>query len=395
MVQRKLLPFILHRLRQFPAVALIGPRQCGKTTLAKSLSSWYFDLETAADQTRLDVLWLEVIAQESTIILDEAQAWPEVFPRLRAAIDHDRKRKGRFLLLGSVSPALMKEVSESLAGRLSILELSPFSFDEIPGQSDPRRLSDHWLYGGYPDGGILDQSNYPQWQQDYLTLMIQRDLPNWGLPAKPQTTERLARMLAAVSTQAWNASRLGASLGLNHNTINDYCEFLTGGFLLRFLKPYHVNLKKRLIKSPKVYWRDSGLLHSLLGIRNLDELLSHPSAGASWEGYVIEQIINQARLLPMPPTPYFLRTSDQKEIDLILDFGASKWGIEIKMTTDPSPGDLRLLNQIASLAGIDERFFLCLINETWQQGPLTVGPLSSLIHKLKSLHPIPHQPGQA
>ena len=229
----------------YPAVALIGPRQSGKTTLAQELGGNYFDLEQEAERLRLDLEWESLVTGNKLVILDEAQSWPGIFARLRGAIDQDRKRMGRFLLLGSVSPTLMLQVSESLAGRLSLIELTPFLFTELTAGVSRKR---HWLYGGYPDGGVLEARQYPQWQLDYLSLLSQRDLPLWGLPASPQVTGRLLRMLAASHGQVWNASQLGKSLGLSYHTVNSYLDYLVGGFLIRRLQPYQANIRKRLIK---------------------------------------------------------------------------------------------------------------------------------------------------
>ena len=181
MLERKAKRLVEERLAAYPAVALIGPRQCGKTTLARSLDAVYFDLEQDSERLRLDLEWDGLTAGTNLVILDEAQSWPEVFNRLRGAIDRDRGRMGRFLLLGSVSPSLMVQVSESLAGRLSLVELTPFLWTELETRASRERL---WLCGGYPDGGVLRSRQYPQWQRDYLALMAQRDLPTWGFPAK-------------------------------------------------------------------------------------------------------------------------------------------------------------------------------------------------------------------
>lgn len=347
------------RLRTYPAVGLVGARQVGKTTLARSLSAAYFDLEQPGDRTRLDVEWDTLIAGERLIILDEAQAAPEIFPRLRGAIDQDRKRNGRFLLLGSVSPALMVQVSESLAGRLSMIELTPLLLEEIDA-TIPR---EHWLRGGYPDGGILGGTAFPRWQLDYLTLLAQRDLPSWGLPAKPQMIERLVRMTATVSGQIWNGSRLAASLGLSHPTVGSYLDYLEGAFLVRLLRPYAANVGKRLSRRPKLYWRDSGLLHALLRVSGMDDLLVQPWVGASWEGYVIEQILSRLATLDRRCEPYFVHTSDGYEIDLLLDWGSERWAIEVKLTSQPDPRDLERLNKVADLVGATTRI---LVSQTAQ-----------------------------
>jgi predicted AAA+ superfamily ATPase len=355
MIPRQAKRQIIERLKAYPAVALVGPRQCGKTTLAQSIRGVYFDLEHEGDRLRLDLEWDTRVAEEDLVILDEAQAWPEVFSRLRGEIDQDRKRMGRFLLLGSVSPSLMVRVSESLAGRLSIVELTPFLWTELKTKPSQER---RWLCGGFPDGGVLDRRQYPRWQLDYLALLAQRDLPTWGLPAKPQTTDRLLRMLAAVHGQTWNASQVGQSLGLSYKTVNSYLDYLAGAFLIRRLQPYQANIRKRLVKSPKVYWRDSGLLHALLNVSDERTLLGQPWVGASWEGFVIEQAIGELSSRGCAFDVYYLRTSDQYELDLVLDQGRDLWAVEIKLTTSPGPADMARLDKAANLIGASRRLLV-------------------------------------
>jgi hypothetical protein len=351
MIKRACTALVNERLMHFPAVALIGPRQSGKTTLARAFKGSYFDLEQPGDRTRLDVQWDEVQAASELVVLDEAQAWPDVFPRLRAAIDGDRKRNGRFLLLGSVSPSLMTRVSESLAGRLSLVELTPFLLLETRSAS----LADHWLRGGFPDGGALEAARFPQWQHDYLALLAQRDLPGWGLPARPQVTDRLLRMTAAVTGQVWNASAIGGSLGITHPTVNSYVDYLEGAFLVRRLRPFAANLGKRLARREKLYWRDSGLVHALLGARSTDALLAQPWVGASWEGYVIEQVLSTLAALGRRVEPWYFRTSDGLEIDLLAEVNGERWAIEVKLTSQPDPHDLARLNRAADLVGATRR----------------------------------------
>ncbi len=359
MVRRRVLALLKRRLAESPAVALIGPRQAGKTTLARSLGGQYFDLEQEPERLRLDLRWEELRSSRELVILDEAQAWPDLFPRLRGAIDADRGRRGRFLLLGSVSPALMVQVSESLAGRLALVELTPFLLGELPNA--PRgRL---WLVGGYPDGGVLRGGAFPRWQQDYLTLLAQRDLPTWGLPAKPQVTLRLLRMLAASHGQVWNASQIGQGLGLSYHTVQSYTDYLVGAFLIRLLPPYQATLKKRIVKTPKVYWRDSGLLHAIHNVEDEAGLLAQPWVGASWEGFVIEQVLGLLAQQGRRAEACFLRTSDQHEVDLVLDFGGGVWAIEVKLTTSPSPSDMERLNQVADLIHADKRILISLTRD--------------------------------
>ncbi|NUO07760.1 MAG: ATP-binding protein [Candidatus Brocadia sp.] len=358
-VVRRTKPLVRQRLKSYPAVALVGPRQSGKTTLARSLSTEYFDLEQEPERLRLDVHWPSLIKTKRLIVFDEAQSWPELFPRLRGVIDMERQRFGRFLLLGSISPALMKHVSESLAGRLSLVELNPFTLTELPDIP----LTELWLRGGFPDGGVLMSERYPQWQKDYLDLLTQRDLPNWGLSAKPQVMQRLLKMLAAVHGQLWNAAQIGQSLGLSYHTVNNYVSFLEGAFLIRKLQPWFTNLKKRLVRSPKCYWRDTGILHSLLGIQDYETLLNQPWVGASWEGFVIEQILDTLNMTGRPVEPWFFRTADGTEIDLIFRYKNKLWAIEVKLTSDPSLQDFDRLNRAADLVGADMRV---LVSQTIQ-----------------------------
>lgn len=354
MLRRTAESVVRGRLAEYPAVALVGPRQCGKTTLARSFGGNYYDLEQESERLRLDLQW-PTGARSPLLVLDEAQAAPAIFERLRGAIDERRRRSGRFLLLGSVAPRLITSVSESLAGRLSVVELSPLLLGELASNAARDRL---WLCGGYPDGGVLRPRGYPQWQRDYLALLIGRDLPAWGLPARPEVTHRLARMLAAVHGQAWNASQLGASLGLSFHTVNSYVDYLEGAFLLRRLLPLHANLRKRIVKSPKVYWRDSGLLHSLLGVADRDALLSQPWVGASWEGFVIGQALDLLEASGLAFEASWFRTSDGHEIDLVLDRAGERWAVEIKLSATVGVGDIARLDKVADLIGAQRRFLV-------------------------------------
>lgn len=378
MLARVITALVKERLSDYPAVGLVGPRQSGKTTLARALSPVYFDLEQPGERLRLDVQWEALMEQRKLVVLDEAQAWPEVFPRLRGAIDADRKRAGRFLLLGSVSPALMHQVSESLAGRLGLVELAPLLAAELPRVP----LAERWLRGGFPEGGVMGGGRFPQWQSDYLTLLAQRDLPVWGLPAKPAVTDRLLRMTAAVHGQIWNASQVGQSLGLSYHTVNSYLDFLEGAFLLRRLPPWLPNLKKRLIRSPRVYWRDSGLLHALLGLREAGELLHQPWVGASWEGFVIGQVVEWLAARGRPVAPHFFRTTDGYEVDLVFKLGRHLWAIEVKLTSSPAQADYARFNAAADLFDADRRVLVAQVNETIFNGKSGIASLPGLLELL-------------
>jgi predicted AAA+ superfamily ATPase len=366
------------KLKKFPAVALIGPRQCGKTTLAQHLGGAYFDMETAGSEARLDAEWETLVSGKQLIIVDEAQNAPWVFSRLRGTIDADRKRNGRFLLLGSVSPALMENVSESLAGRLGLVRLTPFILPELKA----RQMDDLWLCGGYPDGGILDPSMYPEWQDSYLEMLATRDLPNWGLPAKPRQTLRLLAMLAAVNGLPLNASQIGSSMALDHKTIMSHCDFLEGAFLIRRLQPYSANIKKRLVKTPRVLWRDSGLMHALMGVSSLDHLYRQPWLGHSWEGFVIEQTLSTLSAADLRVTPYFFRTSDGYELDLVLDWGTDRWAIEIKLTSNPSSSTIDRLNRTADFIDASRRVLVCRIARKIETEKLLVASLPVWLAKL-------------
>lgn len=379
MRRRMLRSLVRERLAAFPAVAILGPRQCGKTVLARSMSRNYFDLEQPSDRLRLDVDWDRLVRGRSLIVLDEAQVWPEVFPRLRGTIDSDRSRRGRFLLLGSVSPALLREASESLAGRLSTVELSPFIAPELPASAIDRL----WLHGGYPDGGILGGGRFPVWQRDYLTLLAERDLPAWGLTAAPQATMRLARMLAAVHGQTWNASQIGQGLGLSYHTVNRYADWFEGAFLVRRVHPWLPNLRKRLVRSPRIYWRDSGMLHAILGARTRDDLLAAPWVGASWEGFVLQQVAATLAACGHAIEPHWFRTADGQEIDLVFELGGRLWAVESKLTSAPSDEDLTRLDRAADLIGADRRILVARVSKSVFRDGRGVVSLPHLLRMLR------------
>jgi predicted AAA+ superfamily ATPase len=382
MIDRAYRKLLQLKLANNPAVALLGPRQCGKTTLAKTLGGNYFDMENEGSVLRLDVEWHSVVGGQDLVVLDEVQRVPEIFSRLRGAIDADRKRNGRFLLLGSVSPAIMRGVSESLAGRLGLLSMGPLGFVELLDALGYRCLDALWLRGGFPDGGILDAGRFPEWEEDYLEILSTRDLPDWGFPAKPQKTKRLLAMLAAMHGQPQNASEIAASMGLDHKTILGYCDFLEETFLIRRLRPWFTNIGKRLVKTPRIYWRDTGLLHALLHVRNLEHLYSLPIAGYSWEGFVIEQILCTLKLYNIPAEPYFFRTSDGMESDLVLDFGGELWAVEIKLTSNPTSAMVNGLRKAADLIKATRRILICKTEDELKTDDLLVTNLPQFLKSL-------------
>lgn len=380
MIARQVQSELLKCLAVYPAVALVGPRQCGKTMLARCMSGVYFDLEQETERLRLDLEWDNLITGNELVILDEAQSQPEVFPRLRRSIDPDRKRPGGFLLLGSVSPSLMVQVSESLVGRLSVVELTPLLWTEL--ETPPSRQR-RWLFGDYPEGGVLEPERFLRWQLDYLAPLAQRDLPTWGLAAKPRTTDRLLRMLAAVHGQTWNESQVGQSLGVSYQTVNSYLDYLEGAFLIRRLYPYRANVRKRLVKSTKFCWRDSGLLHALLNVPDDRTLLAQPWVGASWEGFVIEQAIGELSSRGCNFLPNYFRTSDSYKIDLVLDFGQERWAIEVKLTPSPGPGDMARLDKTADMIGASRRFLVTQVKESTGDHERVPCNLSGFVERLR------------
>lgn len=357
MVKRHIKNIIVSRLKSFPAVALLGPRQSGKTTLAKTFSTTYYDLEVEQEKLRLDLQWEDITRTDNLIILDEAQNYPEIFPRIRNVIDSKREKIGRFMILGSVSPGLMTQVSEFLTGRIAICELSPFSIKEVK----QRGKDNLWLMGGFPDGGILRKNQFPVWQENYLDLLAMRDLPIWGLPATPKVTQRFFRMLAAGNGTVWNASQVGKSMGLSYHTVNLYLNYLEQTYLIRKLQPFYINTRKRLIKSPKVFWRDTGLLHTLMGVSSMGDLIIQPWVGFSWEGFVIEQILICLEIQDKTYEAYYFRTGDGYELDLVLKIDGEIWGFEIKLSSAPGKRELDGLKKTAEMIGVDK---MALVSRT-------------------------------
>jgi len=333
MLKRRLTKELYTALKRFPAVVINGPRQVGKTTLAKSLSSKkkivYLDLELPSHLLKLsDPEGFLRYNQKHLVIIDEVQRLPEIFPLLRALIDEDRS-PGRFLLLGSASGSILHHSSESLAGRVKFLELTPFHLTEIKGAMDM-----HWWRGGFPEAFLSKNDTIStDWLDAFMRTFLERDLPAFNTKITPELIYRLFQMLAHIHGNVLNASELARSLDISPPTIKYYLDVLENAMLIRRLPPYHVNTKKRLVKSPKVYIRDSGLLHRLLNIPDFNDLFGHPKKGASWEGYVLEQICS---ILPQNITPYFYRTAKGAEIDLILVRGMEILQlIEVKHSKSP------------------------------------------------------------
>lgn len=320
-----------HLARRFPAVAILGARQVGKTTLARGAfpALPYRDLEDprTAQWFRDDPRYALASGGSGGLVLDEVQRVPAVFGALRGAIDANRDRMGRFILLGSAQPGLVRGIAESLAGRVAVVELDPLTAGEAGTGNRPRPWRDLWLRGGFPDAL---KGDFREWWEQYLRMLLERDLPQYGISADPLFLRRLLTMLAHQQSGLFNASALGASLGVSYHTVQRYVDVLESVFLVRRLPPFFRNVGKRLAKSPKVYLRDTGLLHHLLNIGTRDALAAHPARGASWEGFVIEDVLRRERLAHPSSQPYFWRTAAGAEIDLLLDRGDARVAVEIK-----------------------------------------------------------------
>ncbi len=339
MIERRIAALVLDHITYFPVVGIIGPRQVGKTTLAKSLRqqisgpSIFLDLELEEDVAKLQnaQAYLQD-QQDKCVIMDEIQLMPRLFGLIRGLVDMER-RPGRFMLLGSASPALIRQTSETLAGRIAYTELTPISLSEALVAGIDQKT--HWFRGGFP-GSLLapDGAKSVTWRRNFSQTFLEKDLRAMGYEINMSTLSRLYRMVAHIHGQLLNVNMLSQSLGVTHPTTSRYLDILEGGFLIRRLEPYFVNLGKRLIKSPKIYFRDSGLLHYLSSVSNYDALQGHPIIGASWEGYVIEQIYRETN---QDWQFYFYRTVAGAESDLVLiSPNGTMTCIEIKYSTAPT-----------------------------------------------------------
>jgi hypothetical protein len=347
-----------HLARQFPAVLILGARQVGKTTLSRLAfpDYAYLDMEDPGtfDLFAEDARFQLDARGASGLILDEAQRLPALFNALRGAIDVQRQRMGRFIILGSAQPTLIRQVSESLAGRIGILELAPLTVQEAQSGENPlKHYNDLWLAGGFPDAlsAPSRHGHFRDWWESYLRTYVERDLPALRVNADPIMLRKLLTMLAHAQGGISNLSQLAASLGVSQPTVARYTDILEQSFLLRRLPPYFRNIGKRLVKAPKLYLRDTGLLHHLLNINNMDELNSHPIRGASWETFVIEDILRRATLSHPHIQAYFWRTAGGAETDLLLENGQQLHAIEIKTSKATSPYLARGLRSILQDTG--------------------------------------------
>lgn len=332
MIDRKTYFHAVQRaLKRSPITALLGPRQCGKTTLAQEVASHakttYLDLESHTDQARLEHPLLLLGDVKGLVVIDEIQQRPDLFSTLRVLADRPPKPV-RFLILGSASPSLIKQASESLAGRVEFVEMGGFGIEEIAGGN----LERLWIRGGFPRS-FLARTNADSvaWRESFIQTFLQRDIPQLGIPIPAAALRRFWTMLAHYHGQTWNASELSQSLGLSDKTLRHYLDLLTGTYMVRQLQPWHVNIGKRQVKAPKIYLRDSGILHSLLVLPDKSALWGHPKVGASWEGFALEQVI---RVLKYREA-YFWATYSGAELDLFVMARGKGYGVEFKWSEAP------------------------------------------------------------
>ncbi|MBU0677363.1 MAG: ATP-binding protein [Verrucomicrobia bacterium] len=329
-------PRVLKRVRNLfrshPAVAIEGPRQCGKTTVAHMLAAdepdvAFFDLEREVDRRKLDTPEQALSPLRGLVVIDEAQRMPELFPTLRVLLDRPNV-PARFLLTGSASPSLVRGLSESLAGRVGLVDLSGFDLQEVGS----RNLRTLWLRGGFPRSYLADDDAASMdWRENFIRMLLERDLPQLGITIPATTIGRFWTMLAHYHGQNWNAAELARSLGADEKTARRYLDVLAGAFMVRPLPPWFENLKKRQVKAPKVYVRDTGLLHALLGVGAANDLLGHPKLGASWEGFAVEQLL---ACFPSRQA-YFWATHGGAELDLLLLLHGKRYGFECKFSDAP------------------------------------------------------------
>ncbi len=359
-----------HILKSRPILAILGPRQCGKTTLAREFLGQglvLLDLERPSDFAKLaaepELYLKEARTSPTPLVIDEAQRMPELFPILRAEAD-DRKKKGQFIILGSSSWNLIKSLSESLAGRVGFLDLSPLCLFELHSQTS---LWEHWIKGGFPDALLQGQSetlNF-DWHEDYTRALIERDLPAMGIDISPLQFRTLWAMCTHFHGEILNMNTMANSLDISAHTVKRYLDILEHTYMLRRLMPLRENLKKRLIKSPKLYIRDSGSFHYFHKILSRQDLMVHPSLGKSFEGYVVELILQINALHTPEYHPSFFRTSDGIEVDLVLKKGRRAIPIEIKATVSPTLKMAKSLQKMIAIMGLKRGYLIHLGDESF------------------------------
>ena len=368
------------RLENNPALALLGPRQCGKSTLARHLlkdypDAVYLDVELPSDRNKLrDPEAFLKLHRGKLVCIDEVQRVPDLFPVLRSLIDQSGAN-GQYLILGSASRDLIRQSSETLAGRIAYLELAPFLLPEVPGS-----MQKLWLQGGFPRSFLSGQSASLDWRGDFIRSFLERDIPMLKSAIPPESVGRLLTMCAHYHGQFLNLEKLAGSMGIHAGTVRNYLDLLCGAFMMRRLPPFVAKVKKRLIKAPKIYIRDPGILHALLSIATMDNLFAHPIFGDSWEGMVIETILSS---IPSRVEYGYYRTSNGAEIDLVLQKGTSRIGIECKAAT--SPAVTRGFWSAKKDLELDEAFIVAPVDSAYPYGEgATVCSLAECLVRLEA-----------
>lgn len=363
-----------------PVTAILGPRQCGKTTLAHMFAAdkktTFFDLESQPDLRRLENPEYVLGSLKGVVVLDEIQVRPELFSVLRVLVDRPQT-KARFLILGSVSPHIIKNVSETLAGRVEFVELAGFDQQE----TGPEKQETLWVRGGFPLSFLAAaDADSLAWREGFIRTFLERDIPQLGIKVPAPAMRRFWTMLAHYHGQTWNASVLARSLGVSDKTVRTYLDILTGTFMIRQLQPWYENLKKRQIRAPKIYFRDSGLLHSLLTVTDVHSLMGHPKAGASWEGFALEQFLR----LIAPAEAFFWATHNGAELDLLFMDQGQRYGVEIKF--NEAPKITRSMQIAIDDLGLSHLWVICPGREIYVlDEKITVCPLERIMDIAESL----------
>lgn len=370
---------VLDAFRVHPVVAVLGPRQCGKTTLARMLAehepSTFFDLEDPRDMQRLSAPLTALEGLTGLVVLDEVQRRPELWELLRVLVDRPGSAS-RFLLLGSASPALVRGVSETLAGRVGFVDLGGFSLREVGSE----QRDELWSRGGFPRSFLaVDDGASLGWRRDFIRTFLERDVPQLGIRVPAETLRRFWTMVAHYHGQVWNAAEIARSLGFGEVTARRYLDILAGAFVVRVLPPWHENLAKRQVRSPKVYLRDSGLLHALLQLTTLDDVRSHPKLGASWEGFALEEVISRVP----EAQAYFWGSHGGAELDLLLFLGSRRVGVELKYAD--APGMTRSMHVALEDLRLDRLWVAYPGNRTYDlHERVTVAPLAAVADQLSA-----------
>lgn len=389
MIKRHFSDCLRNLLKNFPVVCILGPRQSGKTTFIRAaLPEWkYIDIEKPSDYIRLSGDPEDGLKRlKEHFIIDEVQQLPAIFPVIRSFVDQSRKKNGQMVLLGSASLSLIHQISETLAGRVGFLDITPFHWHEVYGKKGIT-LETLWYRGGFPDAFLKPADNDRiDWFTAYTRTFIERDLSAMGISISSPQMRKLWTMLAHFNGGIWNASQLAASMGVSFHTINRYTDILEQTFLIRKLPPYFANIGKRLVRSPKVYFRDTGLLHYFLGLHDSDTFTAHPACGASWEGFVIEQMITAFQLFSPGSQPFFWRTASGAETDLIIQKNNRLIPFEIKLHSAPSLKDVPGLVSCMKDLNLDRGYVLNPgLNEYSIGSGIIVLPTEKLLSNLERL----------